>query len=118
MVPGIRTVPKREENKVFRKDFLHNVNKGSIDNPCIFGVSQGAAATAAESLQSCLTLCDPIDGSPPGSPSLGFFRQDHWSGLPFPSQGELVNFPGRISICLPFITILLPLKESQSLGPF
>ena len=40
---------------------------------------------AAKSLQSCLTLCDPIDGSPPGSPSLGFFRQEHWSGLPFPS---------------------------------
>ena len=36
-------------------------------------------------LQSCLTLCDPIDGSPPGSPSLGFSRQEHWSGLPFPS---------------------------------
>ena len=27
-----------------------------------------AAATAAKLLQSCLTLCDPIDGSPPGSP--------------------------------------------------
>ena len=40
---------------------------------------------AARSLQSCLTLCDPIDGSPPGSPSLGFSRQEHWSGLPFPS---------------------------------
>ena len=34
---------------------------------------------------SCPTLCDPIDGSPPGSPSLGFSRQEHWSGLPFPS---------------------------------
>ena len=28
-----------------------------------------AAAAAAKSLQSCLNLCDPIDGSPPGSPS-------------------------------------------------
>ena len=28
------------------------------------------AAAAAKSLQSCLTLSDPIDGSPPGSPSL------------------------------------------------
>ena len=27
-----------------------------------------AAATAAKSLQSCLTLCNPINGSPPGSP--------------------------------------------------
>ena len=43
------------------------------------------AATAAKSLQSYQTLCDPIDGSPPGSPSLGFSRQEHWSGLPFPS---------------------------------
>ena len=40
---------------------------------------------AAKSLQLCPTLCDPINGSPPGSPSLGFSRQKHWSGLPFPS---------------------------------
>ena len=40
---------------------------------------------AAKSLQLCLTLCDPIDGSPPGSPSLEFSRHEHWSGLPFPS---------------------------------
>ena len=38
-----------------------------------------------KSLQSCPTLCDPIDSSPWGSPSLGFSRQEHWSGLPFPS---------------------------------
>ena len=46
---------------------------------------------AAKALQSCPTLCDPTDGSPPGSPSLGFSRQEHWSGLPFPSpmhEGE------------------------------
>ena len=40
---------------------------------------------AAKSLQSCPTLCNPIDGSPPGSRSLGFSRREHWSGLPFPS---------------------------------
>ena len=50
-----------------------------------------AAAAAAESLQSCPTLCDPIDGSPPGSPSLGFSRQEHWSGLPFPSPMHKVK---------------------------
>ena len=44
-----------------------------------------AAAAAAKSLQSYPTLCDPTDCSPPGSPSLGFSRQEHWSGLPFPS---------------------------------
>ena len=43
------------------------------------------AAAAAKSLQSCPTLCDPIDGSHQAPPSLGFSRQEHWSGLPFPS---------------------------------
>ena len=44
-----------------------------------------AAAAAAKSLQLCPTLCDSIDRSPPGPPSLGFSRQEHWSGLPFSS---------------------------------
>ena len=41
--------------------------------------------SAAKSLQLYLTLCDPIDGSHQAPPSLGFSRQEHWSGLPFPS---------------------------------
>ena len=100
-----------------------------------------AAAAAAESRQSCPTLCDPIDGSPPGSPrlwdspgkntgvgyhfllqcvkvkseseaaqscpilsdpqtvvhqappSMGFSRQEYWSGVPLPSPGDLPD-PG------------------------
>ena len=92
----------------------------------------------AKSLQSCPTLCDPIDGSPPGSPvpgilqartlewvaiffsnawkwkvkvkllsrvrllatpwtaayqalpSMGFSRQEYWSGVPLPSPKELM----------------------------
>ena len=32
------------------------------------------AAAAAKSLQLCLTLCDPIDGSPPGSPVPGILQ--------------------------------------------
>ena len=32
------------------------------------GAMRPSAAPAAKSLQSCPTLCDPIDGSPPGSP--------------------------------------------------
>ena len=39
--------------------------------------------------QSCLTLCDPMDSSLLGSPVMGFPRQEHWSGLPFPSPGDL-----------------------------
>ena len=45
-------------------------------------------AAAAKSFQSCPTLSDPIDSSPPGSPSLGFSRQEHWSGLPFSSPAH------------------------------
>ena len=51
------------------------------------------ATAAAKSLQSCPTLCNPIDGSPPGSPSPGFSRQEHWSGSVmskfFPPHGLL-----------------------------
>ena len=45
------------------------------------------AATAAKSLQSCLTLCDPIDGSPPGSPVPGIFqaRVLEWVAIAFSS---------------------------------
>ena len=48
------------------------------------------AAAAAESLQSCLTLCDPIDGSPPGSPVPGILqaRTLEWVTISF-SAGVL-----------------------------
>ena len=97
----------------------------------------GTAAAAAKSLQSCPTLCDPTDGSPPGSPipgilqartlewvaisfsnawkwkvkvkslsrvrplawtaayqaplSMGFSRQEYWSGVPLPSPNAWYN---------------------------
>ena len=57
-----------------------------VPSICPISVSSAAAAAAAaKSLQSCPTLCDPIDGSPPGSPVPGILQQEHWSGLPFPS---------------------------------
>ena len=104
----------------------------------IRGVVQGAPS-AAKSLQSCPTLCDPIDGSPPGSPipgilqartlewvpiafsnawkwkvkvkslsrvrpsvtlwtaanqappSMGFSRQEYWSGVPLPAPSALLQ---------------------------
>ena len=102
----------------------------------IFQIKFHYAAAAAKSLQSCPTLCDPIDGSPSGSPvpgilqartlkwvaisfsnagkwkvkvkslsrvrllvtpwtaayqappSVGFSRQEYWSGVPVPSSRE------------------------------
>src|SRR5574337_598976 len=48
--------------------------------------------------QSYLTLSDPMDCSPPGSWSMGFSRQESWSGVPLPSpQVPLVvnNLPAN-----------------------
>ena len=39
-------------------------------------------------LQSCLTLCNPMDCSLPGSLTMGFSLQEYWSGLPFPPPGD------------------------------
>ena len=111
----------------------------SITEPCIF-LGVVAAAAAAKLLQSCPTLCDPTDGSPPGSPipgilqartlewvaisfssawkwkvkvkslshvrllatpwtaahqapwSMGFSRQEYWSGVPLPSPRGCYTF--------------------------
>ena len=108
-----------------------------------------AAAAAAKSLQSCPTLCDPIDGRPPGSAvprilqartlewvaisfcnawkwkvkveslsrvwlfttpwtaayqaplSMGFSRQEYWSGLPLPSPVLLWTFPLALLLLKP-----------------
>ena len=45
-------------------------------------------------IQSCPTLCDPMDWIACQAPlSMGFSRQEHWSGLPFPPPGDLPD-PG------------------------
>ena len=50
-----------------------------------FGVGRGktppAAAAAAKSLQSCPTLCDPVDGNPPGSLVPEILQKRTLSGL-------------------------------------
>ena len=53
----------------------------------LFFSSSSAAATAAKSLQACLTLCDPIDGSPPGSlvPEILQARILEWVAISFSS---------------------------------
>ena len=49
-----------------------------------------AAAAAAKSLQSCPTLCNPIDGSPPGSPIPGILqaRTLEWVAMSFSNAGK------------------------------
>ena len=49
------------------------------------------SVAAAKSLQSCLTVCDPIDGSPPGSPVSGILqaRTQEWVKIIF-------NYPQKL----------------------
>ena len=51
----------------------------------LFNKLSAAAAAAAKSLQSCSTLCDPIDGSPRGSPIPGILqaRTLEWVAISF-----------------------------------
>ena len=48
-------------------------------------IKRGSDAAAAKLLQSCLTLCDPIDGSSPGSTILGILqaRTLEWVAISF-----------------------------------
>ena len=48
--------------------------------------------------QSCLTLCDPMDVVCLASLSMGFSRQEYWSGLPCPPPGDLST--QGLSLCL------------------
>ena len=67
-------------------DFVFLGSKITVDSDCSHEIKRclllgrkamtnlAAAAAAAKSLQPCLTLCDPIDGSPPGSPVPGILQ--------------------------------------------
>ena len=52
------------------------------------GACELTAAAAAKSFQSCPTLCNPIDGSPPGSPVPGILqaRTLEWVAIAFPTH--------------------------------
>ena len=77
--------------------FLLSTSLGDLPDPgmepmsptlaCGFFATEpaGKPDAVAKSLQSCPTLCDPIDAAHQAPPSLGFSRQEHCSGLPFPS---------------------------------
>ena len=74
--------PSMEQNKFMDKENKPVVAKGE-------GVGEGmewkVGVAAAKSLQSCPTLCDPIDCSPPGSPVPGILqaRIPEWAAISF-----------------------------------
>ena len=52
---------------------------------CHFLLQCMKVKSESEVAQLCLTLSNPMDYSPPGPPSMGFSRQEYWSGVPLPS---------------------------------
>ena len=63
-----------------------------------FTTTTWEALMHAKVCSSCLTFCHPIDCSRPNSSSVGFSRQEYWSGLPFLSPGDLPH-PGIKPTC-------------------
>ena len=58
-----------------------------------------------------LTLLDPMDCSPPGSLSMGFLKQEYWSGLPFPTPRNLPDpgiKPASLALAGRFFTTVPP----------
>ena len=61
---------RRKERGVWGEKSVWD-EKGVWGERGVWGFLAAAAAAAAKLLQSCPTLCDPINGSPPGSPIPG-----------------------------------------------
>ena len=91
-------VSQKEKNKHCILTHICGIYKNGADEPVcraametqtreqlVDTVREGAAAAAAKSLQSCPTLCDPIDGSPPGSavPRILQARTLEWVAISF-----------------------------------
>ena len=64
---------------------MSTADENGLDRDSLAAIKKRSAAAAAKSLQSCPTLCDPIDGSPPGSPVPGILqaRTLGWVALAF-----------------------------------
>ena len=55
----------------------------------VYLTSMQSACASAKLLQSCPTLSNPMDGSPPGSSVHGILQKEYWSGLPFSLSEDL-----------------------------
>ena len=73
--------------KYLMTPLLKESKRNSSNKVTLLRESIPAATATAKSLQSCPTLCDPIDGSPPGSPAPGILqaRTPEWVAISFSS---------------------------------
>ena len=77
--------------------FYSLTGEESVGGAVRWGFPELSIAAILSVTGSCLTLCDPVDQSPPGSSlSMGFPRRECWSGFLFPFPGDLPN-PGTES---------------------
>ena len=81
--PTANIIVNGEELKAF--PLRSGTRQGCPLSALLFNSSGSPAAAAAKSLQSCPILCDPIDGSPPGSPDPGILqaRTLEWVAISF-----------------------------------
>ena len=71
-----------------------------VVSPEISQEQTAAAAAAAKLFQSCPTLCDPIDGSPPGSSIPGILqaRTLEWVAIDFSTQADDMSLYSRVGL--------------------
>ena len=82
LLQGIFPIQELNWDLLHCRWILYQLSHQGSPNVCIL---PSAAAAATKSLQPCLTLCVPIDGSPPGYPVPGILQKEHWNGLPLAS---------------------------------
>jgi len=66
------SLSKKRKRAVKKKEFKLKLERKNLNRS--YEIMIYHAATAAKLLQSCPTLCDPMDGSPPGSPVPGILQ--------------------------------------------
>ena len=87
MAAGLNHMVARQSKMAIKNHYTdHRVNTHT-DKPGSLHQSESEVA------QSYLTVCDPWTVANQAFPSMGFSRQEYWSGLPFPSPGDLLD-PG------------------------
>ena len=80
----------------------------------MFKIHVHACVHVCSVTQLCPTLCDSMDCSQLGFPSLRFSQQEYWSGLPFPPPGALPDpgiepvSPASPAMAGSFFTIVSP----------